>query len=215
MALLPLSPFTLTGGCLCSAIRYNIEIPPLEARPLIPNALPTPINDQGDTVPTRMPLIGLDHCSDCRRACGGLVQCWFICQLQWVEFKLQERGSDYVKTYTCAEVANPSPATVQETYLGHFESSKNTQRCFCGRCGTGVTYHYSEDRGASWTLGPIVDIAVGTLDDESIKMVKPERHLWWEHGTEWVKTMMDGGDLAWMIRHPSGRPSQVVNSIGA
>jgi len=73
-----------------------------------------------------------------------------------------------------------------------------------------LTYHFSGDRG-EWKLGPIVDIAVGTFDDESIEAVKPERHLWWEHGIEWVKAMMEGGEMDWLIRHPDGRPSQVVD----
>ena len=73
-----------------------------------------------------------------------------------------------------------------------------------------MTYHFSGDRG-NWTLGPIVDIAVGTFDDESIASLKPERHLWWEHGIDWVKAMMEGGDMDWLIRHPDGRPSQVVD----
>ena len=201
---------------MCAAVRYTIKVPALDARPLIRSALPTPVSHTGDTVPTRLPLIAVDHCSDCRHACGGLVQCWFICQLPWVEFELRTRGSESVKSYPCEEVVHPTAATIEEMYLGHYESAAHTQRCFCSRCGTPVTYHFSQDRSSSgWTLGPIVDIALGTLDDESIGHVRPERHLWWEHGTEWVKAMMEGGEMGWLIRHPSGRPSEEVKSKGA
>ncbi|KAK0652568.1 hypothetical protein B0T16DRAFT_406434 [Cercophora newfieldiana] len=211
MAFLPPTPLTLTGGCMCAAVRYTIKVPALEARPLIPDALLTPLNEKGETVPTCLPHIVLDHCRDCRRACGGIIQCWFVCQLPWVNFTLMARGSDSVKSYNCEEIARPAAATLQHTYLGHYESSANVQRCFCTQCGTTLTYHYSGDRN-DWTLGPIVDIGVGTLDDEGIELARPERPMWWEYGTEWVKAIVEGGEMEWLIRHPMWRPSEIVGS---
>ncbi|KXX75977.1 hypothetical protein MMYC01_206834 [Madurella mycetomatis] len=229
MAFLPPEQLTLTGSCLCTAIRYTITIPPLPSRPLVPNALPTPVDDT-TTVPTRLPLIDLDHCNSCRRGCGGLIQCWCICPQDWVEFTLQPRrqppaadpgaaagldagddgGAACGVVYPSASVAsNPSGKLLAETYLGHYESSPGVHRCFCSRCGTGLTWCNSKDRGPGWTLGPIVDVAVGTLDRESIERVRPDRHGWWEDGVGWVKRLVSEGDGV-LIKHPSGRVSERV-----
>ncbi|GAB1314556.1 hypothetical protein MFIFM68171_04766 [Madurella fahalii] len=231
MAFLPPEQLTLTGSCLCTAIRYTITVPPLPSRPLIPNALPTPV-DATATVPTRLPLVSLDHCESCRRGCGGLIQCWFICPQDWVEFTLQPRRQQRAATdpstaaatgrdagdgdgaadrvYPSASVAsNPPQKLLDETYLAHYESSPGVHRCFCSRCGTGLTWCNSKDRGPGWTLGPIVDVAVGTLDRESMERVRPERQGWWEDGVGWVKRLLSEGDGG-LIKHPSGRVSEQV-----
>lgn len=214
MAFLPPTPLTLTGGCMCTALRYEITIPALPSRPLLPRAAPTPINPAGDTIPTRLPLIDIDHCTPCRRACGSLFQCWFICQQSWVSFTLQPRplslpragsasytepfdAADGIK-YSCAEVVDPSEEVLERTYLGHWNSSENVHRCFCSRCGTGVTYCASKERGSEWTLGGMVDVAVGTLDTESLEVVRPDRHGWWDLGIGWVKELVGAG---WLKRH--------------
>lgn len=94
MAFLPQEPVTLTGGCSCKASRHVVKIPALEDRPLVPEALPTPIgpsDDGGNTVPTRFPLVDLDHCDSCRRISGAIIQCWLICPADWVEWSLTPR----------------------------------------------------------------------------------------------------------------------------
>jgi len=226
MAFLAPEPLKLNGGCLCSAIRYTIKVPHLDSRPLWPGALPTPIDKEGQTVETRLPLIDIDHCKSCRRACGGLIQCWFICPQSWVEFKLQPRtgfrqashaesiNSADAVPYACADIANPVPKTIDGTYLGHYLSSPNVHRCFCTRCGTGLTWSTSRDRGPEWKLGDIVDIAVGTLDQESIERVRPDRHGWFDHGTGWIKEMVTGGDQG-LIRHSTGRIDQEAKSTAS
>lgn len=204
---------------MCSAIRYSISVPPLSSRPLVPRALPTPINPTGETVPTRLPFIDIDHCEDCRRACGGLLQCWFICPQSWISFVLLPRTNAQARPevntvgdavgYSCEVIANPSPEILETTYLGHYESSLDIHRCFCTRCGTGLTYSSSKDRGPSWTLGAIVDLAVGSMDRESIELVRPERHGWWNSGTGWIRDIVEGKN-GWLIRHPTGRVDQQV-----
>ncbi len=241
MAFLLPTELTLHGGCLCSAIRYTISIPSATARPLVPaGALPTPTAgrrcaDPARSVPTTLPLIDIDHCNDCRRACGGLVQCWLICPQEWVQFRLQPRRADgdddatpsgiggfgnddaAAVTRSCGEVADPTPALRSSSYLASFASSAEVRRVFCGRCGTGVTYTFVGERGPAWTLGPIVDIAMGTLDRESLEAdgVRPDRHGWWDSGVTWIRQLLTSGDVrdGWqggLIRHPTGRVTQAA-----
>jgi hypothetical protein len=213
MAFLPPSELTLSGGCMCAAIRYTIRIPALEERPLYPLALPTPITAAGDSVATRFPLIAYDHYSDCRRSCGVILQCWFICQQDWVEFALLARVSDGETTtsHPCSDVADPKAEIIEKTYLGVYQSSPKVHRCFCTRCGTSLTFATSQDKGPDWTLGPLVDVATGTLDEGDIDRAQPERHGWWEDGTSWLKEMVEGGGTHWLIRHPAGQASQQVD----
>lgn len=95
MAFLPPEPLSLTGGCFCKANRYTINIPALEARGLIVDALETPVGVKEDgeikTVPTRFPLIDLDHCDCCRRSSGTILQCWLICPSSRVTWDLLSR----------------------------------------------------------------------------------------------------------------------------
>ena len=222
MALMQETPLTLTGGCFCSAIRYTISIPAMDSRPLVPGALPTPVDASGTTIPTRLPLTDIDHCQSCRRACGGLVQAWLIVPHAWVTFALQRReegrtgsysepfiGSEGV-VYRCGDVVVPSEDVLRETYVERYESSPDIHRTFCTRCGTGLTYCYAGDRPKEWTLGPIVDVAIGSLDQESIERVRAERHGWWDDGVGWIKELMTKGDGGFLIRHPTGRVNSKV-----
>ncbi|KAK4114775.1 hypothetical protein N656DRAFT_776947 [Canariomyces notabilis] len=222
MAFLPPEQTILTGSCLCTAVAYTITIPPLASRPLFPNALPTPVDNTTSPptmVDTRLPLIDMDHCNSCRRACGGLIQCWLICPQDWVEFRLlsrQEEGHASVaerEAYpTASVVSNPSKELLERTYLGHYSSSPQVHRCFCSRCGTGLTWCTSRDRGPKWTLGAVVDIAVGTLDRASIERVRADRHMWWDDGVEWVRRMVSEGDGG-LIKHPTYRLDEEVAPV--
>lgn len=107
-------------------------------------------------------------------------------------------------------VALLTKQVLDSTYVGTYESSSKVQRTFCTRCGTPVTYAFAGDRGPNWTLGPIVDIAAGTLDSDSFEQIRPERHGWWEDGTEWVKKLMREGDGGVLIRHPAGKVNSKI-----
>jgi hypothetical protein len=64
-----------------------------------------------------------------------------------------------------AEVMIPSKEFGEKTYISHFESSKDSHRTFCGRCGTHLTFHYSGKTKESMKhWGPILDISTGSLD---------------------------------------------------
>jgi len=219
MAFLPNKPQEFTGGCSCSAIRYTIKIPALDQRPEAPGALPTPIDKKGHTITTRFPLIGFDHCLSCRRACGAPVQLWIIVPNSWASFTLQRRDADRAGSYsdpfspteatayTTSDFVQPSKEVLETTYLGVYESSPKTHRSFCTRCGTPLTYAFIGERPPSWNLGPVMDIAAGTMDQESFEQIKPDRHLWWEDGTDWVKKELREGDGRVLIQHPTGSVS--------
>lgn len=226
MSLLPDRAIVLKGGCFCSAVRYVVQIPALEDRPLAPGALPavlpkhqtdSPVQSDTDSVKrvtkdTRFPLIELDHCHSCRRACGSILQSWFICTEDWVHFELELQKDGTSKSFPTLQVVNP-PKDVQEaTFIRHYSGTAESERTFCGRCGTPLTFFFSGDRGQAWTLPPIFDIALGTLDQESFEAegVQPDRQGWWSDGTAWVQHLLRNGDGG-LIRHQTGRVSMVVD----
>ena len=58
----------------------------------------------------------------------------------------------------------------------------------------------------------ILDILMGTIDWENLERVelRPERHVWWEKGIEWVKTLFSEGDGG-MPKHPLVKLTDVVH----
>ena len=223
MALLPREALELNGGCYCQAIRYSIKIPPLEDRPAIPNALDTPIA-AGHSVKTLFPLIGFDHCTDCRQSSGAIVQCWIICPTEWVKWSLLPKPTETklavddeilpsvsknsvqtkmprLELHT-AEAVGPTSAREGQphTYVTGFNSSDPVTRSFCSRCGTNLTYWKHPTTPQSFNT---IDITVGSLDKESINITRPERHGWWDSGINWLKWMLRSGDGC-LIRHPTG-----------
>jgi len=60
---LPHDAITISGGCNCKALRYQVSIPPHDKRP--PNPYRSPGADIGDL---RIPFVALCHCNDCRAA---------------------------------------------------------------------------------------------------------------------------------------------------
>jgi hypothetical protein len=213
MSSLPSTEFTLTGGCFCNAIRYTITIPPLSFRPLVTKALEAkrPISPQTETT-SRLPIIPLDHCNDCRRIAGQIIECWFICPQRWIQFSLRRvlpsdppgsklplpsGPSPEFLSLEAGKAVRPGTEILQQTYLKYFSSSENTHRTFCGRCGTHISFHYSgEDdemkKEENWGLH--CDIAVGTMDRESLEVVRPTRHGWFGQGIGWVKELVTGGE---------------------
>jgi hypothetical protein len=57
----------------------------------------------------------------------------------------------------------------------------------------------------------VIDIAIGTLDDESLRheWLRPERHSHWDSGIDWVREALDRGcpDLP---RHPKGKSDELI-----
>jgi hypothetical protein len=221
MAFLPNHPLTLTGGCLCRAIRYQISIPEKSSRPLHPTAAPTPSQTPSGDVKesaTRFPLIELDHCTSCRLAAGSIIQSWIVLPKSWVQWKLILRSSpeheevnkpvpkpneEEYKKYSTIEIIEPGNEMLKSTYLSTFTSSEDVHRAFCSRCGTSLTYCFTGPK-PGWTFRERnFNVALGTLDGESLQMegVRPERHGWWTDGIGWFKRLVRGGNL---VRHATG-----------
>ncbi|OBT66121.1 hypothetical protein VE03_05129 [Pseudogymnoascus sp. 23342-1-I1] len=210
MAALPTTPFTLSGGCFCNAVKYTISVPDLESRPRIPNPPKLPLGPQSDVF-RHLPIISIDHCNSCRRIAGTVIQSWFICLQRWTTFSLLSRSSTgaddeaRITPTTTVEVLRPGKEILEKTYLSYFSSSKDVHRTFCGRCGTGLTYHYSgenDELAAEDKWGPYFDIALGTLDEESTKLegVRPTRHGHCDDGIGWVKEMVELWGIAGSMR---------------
>ncbi|KAG4418364.1 hypothetical protein IFR04_008506 [Cadophora malorum] len=212
MPALPETAFQLKGGCFCSAIRYTISIPELEARPKIPNDPKKEIFPP-KKVSERLPMITLDHCTSCRRIGGTIIESWFICPQAWVQFTLQNRCAtgnpastspdDSVKP-TMMEYLMPDRELQEKTYLTYFSSSEDVNRTFCGKCGTHLTYYCSDPPAAippsrlHW--GPYFDVAGGTLDREFLEIegYRPNRYGWAEDGISWVKRLLREGERSLM-----------------
>jgi hypothetical protein len=212
MASLPSTPFTLTGGCFCNAIRYTLSVPSLSSRPEIPKAAPIkshPVLGAQNEITEHLPIISLDHCNSCRRIAGAVVECWFICPQSWMEFALLPRSPDdsperklpsESATYInpdVFDVLTGDKKLLETTYLSHFSSSENVHRTFCGRCGTHLTFHFPRKSESAYSVWPpIFDIAVGTMDQESLEMegFGARRQGWHQEGVGWVKRLFRDGE---------------------
>jgi hypothetical protein len=83
----------------------------------------------------------------------------------------------------------------EKTHLRHFSSSKGVQRTFCGNCGTHLTYYFSEYEEDAPNWGNHFDIAVGTLEKESVEMegFRISKQGWVDDGIPWVKKLVGEG----------------------
>jgi hypothetical protein len=194
---LPKTPFQLHGGCFCSAIRYMISVPELSERKPLPKAgmtadsLLVPVNEVNE----RMPIISLDHCNSCRRVPGTVINSWFICPPEWVEFTVLPRESGDEKEPIKADsmaYLQEDKTLAERTYATHFKSSEHSNRTFCGKCGTHLTFFKTGPLGP-W--GSFVDITVGTLDKESLEIegFMPTIQFWHDLGIPWAVKLVNEG----------------------
>ncbi|KIW81881.1 hypothetical protein Z517_04907 [Fonsecaea pedrosoi CBS 271.37] len=205
MSYLPREAVNLTGGCYCQAIRYTVRVPAWDNRPAVPGALETPISST-EKIQTRLPLIDIDHCGDCRRQAGCLVQCWLIIPVDWVEWDMQLKetaGNEQILRLSTRDAVGPASETESSSsnYVSRFCCTDSATRAFCSRCGTNLTYLNHEYLD---TPQAFVDITVGSLDLEFVKLAKPDRHGWWDFGVDWIKTLLRMGDGGFLIRHHTG-----------
>ncbi|OCT44379.1 Mss4-like protein [Cladophialophora carrionii] len=210
MSYLPKQATTLTGGCYCKAIRYTINVPSWDDRPIVPGALETPVSAT-ETVQTRMPMVDIDHCNSCRRQAGCLVQCWFIAPIDWVEWDLVPNDGSHgdVLHLSTSEAVGPpgQDKRLPQTFVSRFGCTERATRSFCSRCGTNLSYVNHEYLSTPMAF---VDVSVGSLDPESLRMAKVDRHGWWEFGVDWIKTLLSKGDGGFMIKHQTGDVTRSV-----
>jgi len=219
MSHLPKEALTLTGGCYCKAIRYAINVPAWEHRPAIPGALETPISAH-ESVETRVPIVDIDHCNTCRQVSGAMVQCWLICPVGWIEWDLVAKGSasssdvgggkaDVNLHLSTVEAVGPPQdgQRLASTCVTRFNCTDRATRTFCSRCGTNLSYLSHKHIGTPMSA---VDITVGSLDLESLKLAQPDRHGWWDFGVDWVKSLLTQGDGGFMIKNHTGDVSKAV-----
>jgi|SRR5271155_1488376 len=102
------------------------------------------------------------HCRMCRRAHGAPVVAWVTVP----------------RAGFTVTVGNPVA----------YRSSPKAIRCFCGRCGTPLTWE-------SVANPALVDVGAATLDDPAA--VAPAMHLWTESRISWFDTADD------LPRHPT------------
>lgn len=98
----------------------------------------------------------------------------------------------------------PLPAA---TYITQHRSSSRAIRTFCARCGTQLTYYHLAHHATEWAM---LDVSVGSLDEASIRLVRPERQAWWDGGVEWIREMVRWGAGGWMVRMRGVEPGEVV-----
>ncbi|KAF8853055.1 hypothetical protein BDZ45DRAFT_677962 [Acephala macrosclerotiorum] len=205
MSPLPAEPFTLHGGCDCTAIRYTISVPALAARPVQSGK-----DSKGEDV--RPPKIFFDHCNKCRRVSGAIVQAWLSCPQEWLEWSVGSTGplpsEEKVRTWATTSTKDVVKSVPGASPVANYGSSPGVTRTFCGRCGTNLAYVYAGREETNAT--PMIDIVLGSLDTESLEMegMRPDRHFYWESGVTWVKELVAEGDKSLvgekLPRHPDG-----------
>jgi hypothetical protein len=203
MSPLPETPFILHGGCNCKALRYTVSIPALSSRSAIDPAM---FNLPGK--PLVLPLFNIDHCNDCRRGSGSLVNFFMLAERSTIAFTCLLRDSEEHIQLSGQELLFPSPAS-NKTFVTHYKSSHNVSfdsdciRVFCGRCGT--NFGLGQDPW-KFPIAPTFSIQMGTLDRESLEMegVRLERHFFCGVGLDWVVKLFS--EDAGLTKHPAFNP---------
>ena len=219
---LPLTPMTIHGGCNCRAIRYQIRIPEYSSRPI------HPWSDQA----VRLPYLVICHCNDCRRAVGSLTLAGICNPAAYVHMAFLPLSSplpplgptrleppvedDKLDWLPASEIFPPNNKSNNgsvvvpppNSFLGAYMASEGVTRTFCKRCGTNITYS-RHPMPKEWP--EMLAILMGTIDREDLERaeLRPERHLWWEKGIDWVQKLFSEGDGG-MPKHPSVWLTDVV-----
>ena len=213
---LPDEALRIEGGCNCNAVRYLVDIPTRDKRPLHPLA-PTEAH-----VP--MPFLALDHCNDCRRATASILPAWVcapldMCSVSLVaassatlapkaaarEGQAKEEGGPWTPA---ADVFTATAAASGDSFLTSYESSHERWRWFCARCGTNVAYTAAMPAG----FPSMLDITLGSVDRRYLdsEALVPERHLWWDYGIDWIRRLATKG-YGELPVHPDYRIAETVD----
>lgn len=133
-----------------------------------------------------------------------------MCIWDWVEFSLSSSSTsssseELVKVsgegkkveFNTRDVLNGEKHVVESTYVRVFESSKDTKRIFCGKCGTNLTlWHDDKEATAEERRVQKVDIAFGSLDPEYLEWeaLKPVVSGYESSGIGWVRKLVKEGE---------------------
>lgn len=139
-----------------------------------------------------------------------MVVCWFMCLWKWVEFELlsssnstctQEaeagKGNEKRLKFDAKSILTGTQEVLDNTFVKVFESSPNTKRIFCGRCGTNLTFfHASKEEIDEEDDERKVDIAFGSLDPEFLEWeaLRPVVKGWEPSGISWVRKLLEEGE---------------------
>lgn len=193
----PEHPFSLQGGCNCGSIRYRLDVPQFEERPLSVYCDDHAVSEQ-----SRFPQVLIDHCNDCRRATGCLTPVWIATIVPYIKFSiLASGGRNWIDGNEVLKKKNVG--TTKHAPLKWYKSSENKFRGFCENCGTSICYRMGIALKESWP--DMVDILLGTVDREDLEKdwLKPERELWWDMGIPWIRDLArEGTSKENMPRHP-------------
>ncbi len=211
---LPAGPLIIEGGCNCRAIRYKIDIPAINDRPLHFSG-----GSESHPEKVHLPLVAIHHCNDCRRATGSILPFWICTPISMVSTSCIARSSnssDQHKADTtpsskgwhpAADIFAPGTAS-ESTFLTFYESSEGRRRSFCGRCGTNLAYAiFPTPEG--WP--DMLDVVLGTVGREHLEghHLAPERQLWWDCGVDWIRQLSNEG-VGHLVKHPSYDVGEVV-----
>lgn len=212
---LPDEALRIEGGCNCTALRYRVDIPTRNERPLHPLA-PT-------TAPVHMPFLALDHCNDCRRATASILPAWLCAPLDMCSVSLVARSSATLAASAAAragqgeeprgawraaaDIFTSSAAANKDSFLTCYESSSERWRWFCARCGTNIAYTAAMPAG----FPPMLDVTLGSVDRRYLdsEALVPERQLWWDKGVGWIQRLATGG-YGELPVHPDYRVAETV-----
>ena len=201
---LPQHAFTITGGCNCRSIRYQINVPTFSSRPK--SVYCTPGADIPDHA--RIPFTAIDHCNDCRRASGALLPMALITDSSTANLSFNsEAWQSSINLWT-----TPLDVLQKSSAIGHYGSSAGRNRWFCSKCGTMLFYTISEGTiPAEWGWPKMLDIWLGTVDRECLEenYMKPERMLWCEMGVPWIRELASKG-AGGIPEHPLTKIDKMV-----
>ncbi|KAF5988824.1 hypothetical protein FBULB1_1282 [Fusarium bulbicola] len=206
---LPNEAVKVTGGCSCGAVRYRIDVPALEDRPLNPLTPPA----FGIKLPGAMTC----HCNDCRRSTSSFLAVGILdipAPMLTVSAISPSSESDIVSgrilnvlsdDYDTAKADEDRPLYIPamdvlratgetKTWLRFFHSVKCTSdvsRSFCGRCGTQLCFHfklepkYCADGKLPLGWRDSFHLYLGTLDREFLEKdwFNPHNEGMFKHGT--------------------------------
>ncbi|KAF5254132.1 hypothetical protein FANTH_1014 [Fusarium anthophilum] len=206
---LPNEAVKVTGGCSCGAVRYRIDVPTLEDRPLNPLTPPA--------FGIKLPGAITCHCNDCRRSTSSFLAVGILdipAPMLTVSAMSPSSESDIVSgrilnvlsdDYDAAQADADRPPYIPamdvlratgetKTWLRFFHSVKCTSdvsRSFCGRCGTQLCFHfklepeYCADGKLPDGWRDSFHLYLGTLDREFLEKewFNPHSEGMFKHGT--------------------------------